>query len=87
MLTFTNEVMSNLLDDNLETAGFDGKAWSNPKHGGGSVCGHFINWHTIGDLPKSVSRTSSASAPTRWCPAASRLTASSMFARPGASMS
>ncbi|MGA7972545.1 MAG: carbonic anhydrase [Pseudolabrys sp.] len=54
MLTFTNEVMSDLLDDNLETAAFDGKKWANPKHGGGNVCGHFINWHTIGDLPKSV---------------------------------
>jgi carbonic anhydrase len=54
MLIFTNEVMSDLLDDNLETASFDGKKWSNPKHGGGNVCGHFINWHTISDLPKSV---------------------------------
>ena len=54
MLTFTNEVMGNLLEDNLETASFDGNSWSNPKHGGGSVCGHFINWHTIKDLPKSV---------------------------------
>jgi carbonic anhydrase len=54
METFTNEVMSNLLDDNLSTANFDGKTWSNPRHGGGSVHGHFINWHTIGDLPRSV---------------------------------
>jgi carbonic anhydrase len=54
MQTFTNEIMSNLLDDNLETAAFDGKAWSNPKHGGGSPCGHFIHWHTISDQPKSV---------------------------------
>ena len=54
MLTFTNEVMSDLLEDNLETAKFDGKKWSNPKHGGGSVDGHFINWQTIKDLPKSV---------------------------------
>ncbi len=54
MELFTNETMSDLLDDNLSTASFDGKAWSNPKHGGGSVHGHFINWHTIADLPKSV---------------------------------
>jgi carbonic anhydrase len=54
MLTFTNEIMSDLLDDDLETASFDGKKWSNPKHRGGNVCGHFINWHTISDLPKSV---------------------------------
>jgi carbonic anhydrase len=54
MQTFSNEVMSSLLDDNLETAKFDGKAWSNPKHGGGSVHGHFVHWHTIEDLPLSV---------------------------------
>jgi len=54
METFSDEIMSTLLDDNLATANFDGNAWSNPKHGGGSVCGHFINWHTIKDQPKSV---------------------------------
>jgi carbonic anhydrase len=54
METFSDEIMSTLLDDSLATANFDGKAWSNPKHGGGSVCGHFINWHTIKDQPKSV---------------------------------
>jgi carbonic anhydrase len=54
METFSDEIMSTLLDDNLATANFDGKVWSNPKHGGGSVCGHFINWHAIKDQPKSV---------------------------------
>jgi carbonic anhydrase len=54
METFSDEIMSTLLDDNLATASFDGKAWSNPKHGGGSVYGHFINWHTIKNQPKSV---------------------------------
>jgi carbonic anhydrase len=54
METFSNEIMSTLLDDNLATANFDGKSWSNAKHGGGSVCGHFINWHTIKDQPRSV---------------------------------
>jgi carbonic anhydrase len=54
METFSDEIMSTLLDDNLAPANFDSKAWSNPKHGGGSVCGHFINWHTIKDQPKSV---------------------------------
>ena len=54
MELFNNEIMGGLLEDNLETANFDGKAWSNPKHGGGSVHGHFINWHTIADMPKSV---------------------------------
>ena len=54
MELFTNEVMSTLLEDNLETANFDGKAWSNPKHGGGSSCGRFVHWHTIENQPKSV---------------------------------
>ena len=54
METFSDEIMSTLLDDNLATSNFDGKAWSNPKHGGGSVAGHFINWHTIKNQPKSV---------------------------------
>ena len=54
METFSDEIMSTLLDDSLATANFDGKAWSNPKHGGGSVGGHFINWHTIKNQPKSV---------------------------------
>jgi carbonic anhydrase len=54
METFSDEIMSTLLDDSLATANFDDKAWSNPKHGGGSVWGHFINWHTIKDQPKSV---------------------------------
>jgi hypothetical protein len=31
MELFTDDVMGDLLDDNLETANFDGKAWSNPK--------------------------------------------------------
>src|SRR6201994_4962312 len=37
METFSDEIMSTLLDDSLATANFDGKSWSNPKHGGGSV--------------------------------------------------
>src|SRR5258707_13793492 len=31
MELFTYDVIGDLLDDNLETANFDGKAWSNPK--------------------------------------------------------
>lgn len=54
MELFSNEIMGTLLDDNLETASFDGKSWSNPKHGGGSVGGHFVHWHTIENQPKSV---------------------------------
>ena len=54
MELFTDEVMGDLLEDNLETARFDGKAWSNPSHGGGSVAGHFVHWHTIKDQARSV---------------------------------
>ena len=54
MELFTDQVIADLLEDNLETASFDGQAWSNPKHGGGSAAGHFIKWHTIKDQAASV---------------------------------
>jgi carbonic anhydrase len=46
--------MDGLLDDNLATASFDGKNWSNPQHGGGCTAGHFIKWHTIKSQEESV---------------------------------
>lgn len=54
MELFTGKIISDLLEDNLETARFDGNTWSNPKHGGGSKAGHDVHWHTITDNPKSV---------------------------------
>jgi carbonic anhydrase len=54
MELFTDDIMGELLEDNLETANLDGKNWSNSKHGGGSVEGRFQHWHTIEDQPKSV---------------------------------
>lgn len=54
MELFTDAVIAGLLDDNLETANFDGRAWSNPKHGGGNPGGHFIKWHTIENQAASV---------------------------------
>jgi carbonic anhydrase len=54
MELFTDGVMGELLDDNLETSQFDGKAWSNPKHGKGASAGRFIKWHTITDQQSSV---------------------------------
>jgi carbonic anhydrase len=42
MQLFTGEIIGNLLEDDLETARFDGKTWSNQKHGGGSVAGHYV---------------------------------------------
>jgi carbonic anhydrase len=54
MELFTDDVIANLLDDDLGTAKFDGKKWSNPHHGGGHAAGHFIKWQTIGDQAASV---------------------------------
>ncbi|MBX3567908.1 MAG: carbonic anhydrase [Rhizobiaceae bacterium] len=54
MELFSDEIIGDLLEDNLETAAFDGKAWSNPKHGHGSAHGHFLKWHTIADGDGSV---------------------------------
>ena len=54
MQLFSDDVMADLLDDNLATANFDGKQWSNPQHGGGCAAGHFIKWHTISSQEESV---------------------------------
>jgi carbonic anhydrase len=54
MELFCDEIMSDLLEDNLTTASFDGKQWSNPNHGGGCAAGHFIKWHTIRTQNESV---------------------------------
>jgi carbonic anhydrase len=54
MELFTDDVIGDLLADSLETAKFDGKAWSNPKHGHGAGAGQFVKWHTIKDQASSV---------------------------------
>lgn len=54
MELFTDDVIANLLEDDLTTAKFDGKAWSNPQHRGGHAAGHFIKWHTITNQADSV---------------------------------
>jgi carbonic anhydrase len=54
MELFADDVIGDLLADNLETAKFDGKTWSNPKHGHGASAGQFMKWHTIKDQPLSV---------------------------------
>lgn len=56
MELFSDEVIGDLLEDNLETASFDGSKWSNPKHGHGSSHGHFIKWNTIHDNEASVAQ-------------------------------
>ena len=54
MELFSDEVMADLLEDDLATAAFDGKKWSNPHHKGGHTAGHFIKWHTIKNQEASV---------------------------------
>lgn len=54
METFNDEVMRGLLSKSLKTAEFDGKAWRDPGPGPGSTEGHFIDWLTIDDQPRSV---------------------------------
>jgi carbonic anhydrase len=56
MELFADEVIADLLDDDLGTAAFDGKTWSNPHHHGGHAAGHFIKWHTIKDQESSVAQ-------------------------------
>lgn len=54
MVTFTNEIMADLLSESLESANFDGTKWSNPVKEGGSVEGQFINFLAFNNLIQSV---------------------------------
>lgn len=56
MELFSDAMMAELLEDNLETAALDVTTlkWSNPHHGGGCAGGHFIKWHTIRNQEESV---------------------------------
>jgi len=54
METFTNEIISGLLKENLETATIDRNGWRNLKNSGGSSEGQFINWLTIKKQEVSV---------------------------------
>lgn len=54
MELFGDDIIADLLEDDLGTAEFDGRNWSNPHHHGGHSAGHFIKWHTIKDQAASV---------------------------------
>lgn len=58
MELFSDAVIAELLEDNLETAVLDPTTlqWSNPRHGGGCADGHFIKWHTIRNQEESVTQ-------------------------------
>src|SRR5450631_2619929 len=54
MLTFTNDIMRDLLSKSLETAGIENGAWKDSGQGPGSEAGQYVEWLTIQDLAKSV---------------------------------
>jgi carbonic anhydrase len=54
MLTFSDEVMRNLLARSLETAAVDASGWHDVGQGPGSEAGNYIAWLTIKDLAASV---------------------------------
>ena len=54
MLTFTNDIMRELLSKSLETARIENGQWRDPASGGGSLAAEYIEWLTIRDLEKSV---------------------------------
>jgi carbonic anhydrase len=54
MLTFTDEIMRDLLAHSLETATIGEQGWQDVGAGPGSPAGNYINWLTIKDLAGSV---------------------------------
>jgi carbonic anhydrase len=54
MLTFTDEIMRELLAHSLETATVDSQGWHDTGQGPGSTAGNYIAWLTIKDLAGSV---------------------------------
>ncbi len=54
MQFFTQEIMTNLLSESLDTAEFDENIWKNPTKGNGSNYGQYINWLTFKNLEQSV---------------------------------
>ena len=54
MLTFTNDIMKNLLAKSLETAEVVNGEWTDSGAGPGSEAGQYVQWLTIQDLAKSV---------------------------------
>lgn len=54
MLTFTNDIICNLLSESLETARIGETGWYNPVKEGGSSAGQYINFLPFANLEKSV---------------------------------
>ena len=54
MVTFTSEVMAELLSGSLKTASLDDTGWHDSGAGGGTNDGKYINWLTFSDNARSV---------------------------------
>ncbi len=54
MLTFTNNIIRELLAQSLSTAQLQAGRWTDPGDGPGSPAGDYVEWLTIQDLEKSV---------------------------------
>lgn len=54
MLTFTNEIIRDLLSKSLETARIKNGQWEDVGSGGGSGAGEYIEWLAFKDLKQSV---------------------------------
>jgi carbonic anhydrase len=54
MLSFTNEIIRDLLSQSLETASVRNGQWKDPGTGKGSTAGDYIEWLPIRDMEQSV---------------------------------
>src|SRR4051794_13730367 len=54
MLSFTNEMIRDLLSQSLETASVRNGQWKDPGTGKGSTAGDYIEWLPIRDMEQSV---------------------------------
>lgn len=54
MELFTDDIISGLLEQSLETATIDDSGWHDVGKGPGSAAGRYIKWHTIANNEQSV---------------------------------
>ena len=53
-MTFTNNEITELLSESLESAEYGENGWYNPSKEGGSVEGQYINFYPIDNIEKTV---------------------------------
>jgi hypothetical protein len=76
---FTNESIGDLVQDDLGTAQFDAKKWSNANQACGSVAISVIGTYIRGQREECRRRRTAEFVLTRWCRGTSGLTALSMM--------